>query len=407
MSLNFRDCHTKIRQVDSLETVNKSVVIQVIGELSNNGQPMRRFFQSFILASKSPTHYYVRNDIFRYQDEVFVDDDEGYTEENVVDDSNVIETSAIDAIDGATGAVVLNSSLMVSGAAAVAVSQPVVAVAGKTTNNGDKLNGELGEPEKLSGGDLDRTSTSNKFTCMNPEISPINAVSAPSADASEHLETDDLSDSEQSIDAKFKPAEDKAPLAENKDGLSSSEDPLRSDPEGEIGVPVLVQSQPEKQNEPRTYATMVQKKFGGLSNSCSTAVVDSIDKNKDGQLIKTNEELLVNTVLNVAAPSKKDDYVSDWAFESAANHTETSSHSTHSDKHNGRDHSDAHQVFVGNLPQNIDENQLRDYFIKFGDIVDIRICQKQGKTPNYGFITFRDTNVVQDIIGRKVSGGPL
>jgi len=29
MSLNFKNCHTKIRQVDSLETVGKGVVIQV------------------------------------------------------------------------------------------------------------------------------------------------------------------------------------------------------------------------------------------------------------------------------------------------------------------------------------------------------------------------------------------
>ena len=29
MSLNFKDCHAKIRQVDSMETIGKGVVIQV------------------------------------------------------------------------------------------------------------------------------------------------------------------------------------------------------------------------------------------------------------------------------------------------------------------------------------------------------------------------------------------
>lgn len=47
---------------------------QVTGELSNNGQPMRRFMQTFVLAPQSPKKYYVHNDIFRYQDEVFHDD---------------------------------------------------------------------------------------------------------------------------------------------------------------------------------------------------------------------------------------------------------------------------------------------------------------------------------------------
>lgn len=46
---------------------------QVTGELSNYGQPMRRFMQTFVLAPQSPKKYYVHNDIFRYQDEVFPD----------------------------------------------------------------------------------------------------------------------------------------------------------------------------------------------------------------------------------------------------------------------------------------------------------------------------------------------
>lgn len=399
--------------MDSLETVNKSVVIQVIGELSNNGQPMRRFFQTFILSPRSPTHYYVRNDIFRYQDEVFVDDDEGYTEENLVDDGNhVIENTTIDVTDSATGAVVLNSSLVVSSAAtAVVNNQPPTPgkVAGQLVNNGDKLNGQLSEQEKLSSEHLERTKSgaASKFSCMNPEISPINAASAPSADASEHLETDDHSDSEQSIDSKFKQSDKAAePTAECKDGLSSGDEPLKSDQEAESGSVSVLVEQPEKQNEPRTYATMLQKHGkwgGGLSSSSSTPVVNSIDKNKDGQLIRSNEESLVNTVLsnNLGSLHRKDDYTSDWTFES--NHNESSSHSAHSEKRNGRDHSDEQQVFVGNLPQNIDENQLRDYFIEYGEIVDVRICQKQGKTPNYGFITFSEHSVVKKILSKKVS----
>jgi len=51
------------------------VSFQVAGELSNDGQPMRRFMQSFVLAPQTPKKYYLHNDIFRYQDEVFHDDD--------------------------------------------------------------------------------------------------------------------------------------------------------------------------------------------------------------------------------------------------------------------------------------------------------------------------------------------
>ncbi len=75
--LNLRDCHAKIRQVDSHPTIGDGVVVQVTGELSNNGDPMRRFMQTFVLAPRQPKKYYVQNDIFRYQDEVF---DEGSDE---------------------------------------------------------------------------------------------------------------------------------------------------------------------------------------------------------------------------------------------------------------------------------------------------------------------------------------
>jgi Ras GTPase-activating protein-binding protein 1 len=43
--------------------------VQVIGELSNADQPMRRFVQSFVLAPQTANKYYVHVDIFRYQDD--------------------------------------------------------------------------------------------------------------------------------------------------------------------------------------------------------------------------------------------------------------------------------------------------------------------------------------------------
>ena len=46
------------------------------GELSNAGQPMRRFTQTFVLGAQAPKKYYVHNDIFRYQDFGFPDEEE-------------------------------------------------------------------------------------------------------------------------------------------------------------------------------------------------------------------------------------------------------------------------------------------------------------------------------------------
>ena len=76
---------------------DRDLCSQVTGELSNNGQPMRRFMQTFVLAPQSPKKYYVHNDIFRYQDEVFHDNDN----ETEVQDETVGESPRATAEAGA------------------------------------------------------------------------------------------------------------------------------------------------------------------------------------------------------------------------------------------------------------------------------------------------------------------
>ncbi|XP_014677845.1 PREDICTED: ras GTPase-activating protein-binding protein 2-like, partial [Priapulus caudatus] len=72
--------------------------VQVTGELSNNGQPMRRFMQTFVLAPQSPKKYYVHNDIFRYQDEVF-NDNESEAEDAVIQEHEMESHQEIDVQD--------------------------------------------------------------------------------------------------------------------------------------------------------------------------------------------------------------------------------------------------------------------------------------------------------------------
>jgi Ras GTPase-activating protein-binding protein 1 len=69
LSMNLQQVHAKIKQVDSDLTLGQGITIQVTGELSTAGRPMRAFVQTFVLAPESPKKYYVRNDFFRYQDD--------------------------------------------------------------------------------------------------------------------------------------------------------------------------------------------------------------------------------------------------------------------------------------------------------------------------------------------------
>lgn len=123
--LKLNDCRAKIKQIDCLETLAGGLVIQVIGELSNNGKPMRRFLQTFVLApspdesrqegdshhgragapsdrrgvqsneNNSPSYnqkFFVLNSIFRYQDDG--------PESEFEDDSNVRANMSSDSANG-------------------------------------------------------------------------------------------------------------------------------------------------------------------------------------------------------------------------------------------------------------------------------------------------------------------
>ncbi|KAJ2245854.1 hypothetical protein GGI13_005672 [Coemansia sp. RSA 455] len=64
-SEEFKDCKVLVANVDTLPSVDGTIVVQVIGEMSNNGQSSRRFAQTFLLVEQ-PGGYYLHNDILRY-----------------------------------------------------------------------------------------------------------------------------------------------------------------------------------------------------------------------------------------------------------------------------------------------------------------------------------------------------
>ncbi|QUC19786.1 uncharacterized protein UV8b_04027 [Ustilaginoidea virens] len=63
-ALDFQDCKVRVSNVDSQATFD-NIVIQVIGETSNNGAEPKKFVQTFVLAQQ-PSGYFVLNDILRY-----------------------------------------------------------------------------------------------------------------------------------------------------------------------------------------------------------------------------------------------------------------------------------------------------------------------------------------------------
>ncbi|TPX56011.1 hypothetical protein PhCBS80983_g04877 [Powellomyces hirtus] len=65
VDLDFQDCKVLVSNVDSQGSLNGGIVVQVLGEMSNNGGASHKFAQTFFLAEQ-PNGYYVLNDIFRF-----------------------------------------------------------------------------------------------------------------------------------------------------------------------------------------------------------------------------------------------------------------------------------------------------------------------------------------------------
>nr|VZI02186.1 unnamed protein product [Spirometra erinaceieuropaei] len=66
------DTRVLIHKVDALRSVQNTILVQVCGEISIAGAPPRRFMRSFTLREKNARNFYVLNDIFHYQDRVFI-----------------------------------------------------------------------------------------------------------------------------------------------------------------------------------------------------------------------------------------------------------------------------------------------------------------------------------------------
>ncbi|KAJ7634888.1 hypothetical protein FB45DRAFT_830387 [Roridomyces roridus] len=74
-AIGFQDCKVFIHSVDAQSSADGGIIIQVIGEMSNNSDPWRKFVQTFFLAEQ-PNGYFVLNDIFRFLKEETVESDD-------------------------------------------------------------------------------------------------------------------------------------------------------------------------------------------------------------------------------------------------------------------------------------------------------------------------------------------
>lgn len=67
------------------------------------------------------------------------------------------------------------------------------------------------------------------------------------------------------------------------------------------------------------------------------------------------------------------------------------------------------QVYVGNLPYHVNEDHLRDYFRRFGNIQSVRIIRnaRTGRSKGFAFVTYSDESEASSALashGKDMSG---
>lgn len=436
--LNFRDCHAKISQVDSQLTLENGVVVQVSGELSSAGQPMRRFTQTFVLAIQAPKTYYVHNDIFRYQDLIFPDEEEadvggveggiGETVDREVEEGGRSEPEEDEH---------QNAGQQLSATASSTEPQsqpPLIPTQHPPLQQQQQMYYAPPPPQShvhpvmqqvLNGSVHEETPLINQQPPQQQQQQP-----PPPALAQQHQYMAEPTAQTQFVQESELDAAIEQQQVDNEPQAQTNETHEQTEPEAfNTSVP---ESEPEHQvsntsvtsSGPKTYANLVKSfpsSTGATSPqapklSMSPPPMTNLRIDDRSPLHPSNSGPPLSASSNISIPQQQSHRI-------GGNQPPQQQHQQQRIPRGGavqRDgdrrgtrqsqYSDAHQLFLGNLPHNASEDDLRQVFERYGRVVELRVHSKSndrckgpqgnntGKVPNYGFITFDDQEVVQKVL---------
>ncbi|XP_039276264.1 ras GTPase-activating protein-binding protein 2 [Nilaparvata lugens] len=451
--LNFKDCHAKINQVDSQATLGNGVVVQVSGELSNGGQPMRRFTQTFVLASQSPTKYYVHNDIFRYQDVFF--DEEGEqgsgrseTEEDQIEQEHnqVADMQSQQQQNQLTnsyyggGGNVPTATVNGGGAHHDEVPPPVTPAA--PAPHGlppPTLIQPMPQPAYMPQ-PVDYMQQQPAQQPPSMELQQPSAVGQQQMGLQQQQPTSAVSELQQpqpdaDVDGGCD-VEDEDPVAEEDDSVAAvsqvQDASLHNNNYPSLEQEHSLDTSPQS-NEPKTYATLVKSGTSGLNTSPqappkpsspppsirmeSRNVSESMSGGGRGPMggggaPRGRGGSAIRGIGGGRGPGLGDRERNSQPPRPTHNDDTGNFGGDFEKRRSGSNsymHPDTNQLFLGNLPPAATEDDLREMFSKFGTILDLKIMSKgtiKGQNhminkPNYGFIVFEDQRAVIDTLDKK------
>ncbi|KAE9539388.1 hypothetical protein AGLY_004640 [Aphis glycines] len=413
--LNFRDCHAKILQVDSQNTLGNGVVVHVTGELSNCGQPMRRFAQTFVLAAQSPKKYYVHNDIFRYQDVMLNEDDvndEADSGQSDGEENGEVEQAPVpqqpqhqvNYYNTSTQGQNLNGVALNVIPASVPVQQllpeqiPVQVQQHIPTVTAPIQNSA---PTVLSpSSNVSRTQPTYTQNQILPEQPKIQHQEEPTNHNMDIKENQEPIKKDIPITEAVSPGDQPKPLYAQlfKSGARSTETHAEA-PQPPASVPTQNYSSPSLPK-----ATSPVRNNDYSSNSFSNNQYEQRGNANRNMRNNYNGRGGVGGRNLNDRPSRNSFNNRENGYNSGPGNDLRINRGNQSGSYNGMFQSDEQQLFIGKIPPEVQESDLRNLFEKFGNLLDVRIMKGGSKTGdpsmngNFGFVIFESIDTAHKVL---------
>jgi chemotaxis protein histidine kinase CheA len=347
--LDYKDTKVRVTNVDS-QGSDSNIVIQVIGEISNKGQPHKRFAQTFVLAEQT-NGYFVLNDIFRYLA------DEPEEEEDVQNES------------------------------ANGVHEPTHTAAIPETASVDQ------SPEPASEEDLHKVDEKLEEVAQEEPAVEEAAPAAPTEQVPEEIEAPQTEEVPAAVSEQT-PKEDETSAVEPSADVEKPKEPVpTSAPSAPKAAPVAMPSGPPKPAAPRTWASLAAS-----AHKVATPVVaaPASQQNPNQPKAASSAQPASAASTSQAAAPARDQSPATSQNEATGWQTATGHKKEQSRAQNQTPAIDADQkrAYIKNVYSQVEEGALRAALTKYGEIEYLDISR--GK--NCAFVDFKTPAAYQAAI---------
>ncbi|KAF2192435.1 hypothetical protein K469DRAFT_716977 [Zopfia rhizophila CBS 207.26] len=362
--LDFHDTKVRVTNVDS-QGSDANIVIQVIGEISNKGQPHKRFVQTFVLAEQT-NGYFVLNDIFRYLAEEPEEEEEQLQHDPAAAATGVQEPAPTAAVPEAEP---LNQSSEVANS-----EEDLVKVDQKLEDAAkEEPTREVSPPPAAVNG----TPVPEAAEVVEAEETPAAAVSTEEAPGKETPEP--------TIEEQVEPEKPKAPTPT----------PAAVTPKP---APVATPSAPPKPAAPRTWASLAASANKVATPNVPAPVSPQAPMQPKAAAPAQSQPLAVpsaqtSTPVREPSPANSQGEASGWQTAGAGHKKEQS----RAQNQTPAGEAENKRAYIKNVYSQVEEGSLRNVLSKFGDIEYLDISRQK----NCAFVDFKTAAGFQNAVSNN------